>query len=188
MDSSRPISPDSPPDPSSDPTRLAADCLWRSRLGAFHDGELDSATATALESHLAACPDCRAELEDIAELSSLAAAIGSGGLSKMALRNIHRAIDAEDRFTIFRIAGLLTGLAASALVVGGAWLWEAPPAGSMERPLIVVGDNKAPQWENVAVNLGVDPLPTSDWEARDQAMFADARVAAEMAQDFMGNR
>jgi anti-sigma factor (TIGR02949 family) len=43
----------------------------RRLLDAFVDGELDLAQQLDLETHLAGCPDCRAAVEQIANLSSL---------------------------------------------------------------------------------------------------------------------
>jgi len=160
-------------------------CPFQSRLSAYHDGELDAATAAQVEAHLPACDACRAELEEIAELSALANQIGAEGISQSALKNIHRSLDAEQRLSILRVAGVLTALAASVLIVGLVWLREIPTSHSMPSQIVVpTRDSQA--WENVALNFQVDPLPHDRWEVRDPQGLADARVVDWMLRGLNG--
>ncbi len=43
------------------------------QLQAFHDGELEPAIATELETHCLHCPTCRAELDDLARVGGILA-------------------------------------------------------------------------------------------------------------------
>lgn len=51
---------------------------WAVTLHGFIDGELDAANALAFESHLAACPECRAQVE---RFTSLQRTIGQDGVA-----------------------------------------------------------------------------------------------------------
>ncbi len=48
---------------------------WTDRLSEYVDGELDTATARALELHLAGCADCRAIADDLRQVSARARAL-----------------------------------------------------------------------------------------------------------------
>lgn len=168
--------------------RDPADCAFARRLGAYHDGELDAASAALVADHLPTCPACQAELMEIAELSSLAGEIGAGGISRQALVAVHRAIDAEDRFSLLRISGALTAIAASALVVGSAWLIEAPVKRPAPRAPIVLRPADQKSWEGVAMGaLQRNPLPRSDWDEREGPMFNDTRLADAIVRGLGGD-
>jgi hypothetical protein len=161
-------------------------CAWRNRLGAFHDGELDSASAAQVESHLASCQACRAELDEIRELSSLARMIGAEGISPFGMRRIHQAIDAEPRFSVLKFAGILTGLAASALVIGSAWLWEVPETRPPQGEIVIVPDHRS-DWTTLATTLEVRQLPRTPFEAREKAqMLAYADFSNWMVENLAG--
>ena len=51
------------------PSETAMDCEYRTRLDAFHDGELPPAAAREVERHLETCPVCAAELAEIREVA-----------------------------------------------------------------------------------------------------------------------
>ncbi|HWE02283.1 MAG TPA: zf-HC2 domain-containing protein [Tepidisphaeraceae bacterium] len=164
-------------------------CEFQPRLSAFHDGELDPDAERVVQRHLAACESCRLELQDIRELSALAARIGIDGMSPRALRRLHQAIDGQARqYSIFRIAGALTGLAASAMVVGAAWLWDAGDSrSSASIKYVIIEPGPTDKWEYLAVNLKADPLPTERWEVNDQQMLADARLTSWMLEGLGGS-
>ncbi|HZK81228.1 MAG TPA: zf-HC2 domain-containing protein, partial [Humisphaera sp.] len=155
----------------------------------FHDGELGNDTERMVERHMASCEVCRLELKEIRELSALADQIGQEGMSPLAVRRIHKAIDAEQQnYSIFRIARVLTGLAASAMVVGAAWLWDVPDSGHQSKHVIVrIDPGPTDKWEYLAVNLKPDPLPTERWEANNQQMLADARFSNWMIEGLGGS-
>ena len=176
MHASIPISPD--------PHDAGECCEYSRRLSAFHDGELDPASSGEVEMHLSACPRCREELDELRDLSAQASLIGQEGISTSGLRKIHRAIDSDDRYSILRIAGVLTGLAASVVVIGSVWLSEIP-ASRPAQPIVVISES-VPDWSRVAVDLHVDPLPTAELEVNHRQMFADARMAEWMFDGLNG--
>ena len=161
------------------PEKQSSPCDWQGRLDSYFDGELTAAQATAAQRHLDACPACRAELEEMRGLSGLFENAFNQPAPRALLVRIHRAVDNtdSDRGTLFRIAGILSGIAASALVIGGAWLFDAPAP----RPGVVVVIGSAQpgreNWESLAVNLRSDPLPVTGWEAPSPEALAQARVA-----------
>ncbi len=156
-----PIAPRTPSD--------AGDCALASRLGAFYDGELDAPAAARVQDHLRDCPACRAEVDGIRELSQLAGMIGNEGMSVAALRRVHHSIEREQPYSILRIASILSGLAASVLVVGTVWLADMPDA-PPPRVRVVERDN-SPAWEGYAVNLD---RYENLIESHDQTLLADA--------------
>jgi hypothetical protein len=164
---------------------MAVGCEFGSRLGAFHDGELDADAERIVERHLASCEACRAELQEIRELSDMAGQIGIDGMSQLARRRIHKAIDGEQQYgSIFRIAGVLTGLAASVMVIGAAWLVERPDTG---RAIVVLPPESSDKWDYLALNLRSDPLPTTQWEVNNQQMLAQNDLTNWMVEGLSGS-
>jgi anti-sigma factor RsiW len=161
-------------------------CRESASLSAYYDGELAPADAARVKQHVASCQACQAELDEIGELSALAKDVGALGLSDGRRRKIHRLVDAERTYSVLRIAGVLTGLAASAAVIGGVWLSEIPASRSQPQPYVVVPDPDK-SWPQVAIgDFRTYPLPTSNLEVRDQPMFADARLANWMFHGLSG--
>src|SRR5262245_49453623 len=94
-------------------------------LSAFFDGELPLADQSRVETHLRDCATCAAELRAIRESSQLLRAHRFIDLSQEELSDLHRAIDdASDERPILRLGLTLGTLAASILIVSGAWLME----------------------------------------------------------------
>lgn len=166
------------------PTGHAASsgCDFRLRLGAYHDGELSPGAAAQIEKHLPNCDACQSELEALRDLTALAGMIGAGGISPFGLQRIHQAIDAEPRFSILRIASILTGLAASALIIGAAWLWDTPQTQATPAKIVIVPQERGQDWMTIATTLEPRPLPRAPWEMRDQQMLADARFSNWMVE------
>ena len=162
-------------------------CEFGASLGAYHDGELDSSAMAGVEAHLATCEPCREELGEIVELSVLAGRVGSAGMSSAAMRRIHRAIDADEGYSLLRISVVLTSLAASAMIVGSVWLSEIPASRSLQ-PEIVVNPDAAP-WTSVAMGeVRADRLPRTELEMREQPMLADNRLATWMLEGLSGGK
>lgn len=160
----------------------SADCKFQSRLGPYVDGELNAEQEAEIEAHLGACDACRAEVGEIRELSHLAGAISTDGMSVAAIRRIHQAVDADQRLIIFRVAGILTGLAASVLVIGSAWMAEFPGAAQrIPAQTIVIDVEHAKAWEQVA--LGREPLPTGvvEWDDRSR-LAAESSMASSILE------
>jgi len=83
-----------------------------------------------------------------------------------------------------RIAGVLSGVAASVLVIGSAWLLDSPtPIAPAAQIVIVPSMQGQERWENVAVNLRLDPLPITGWEPPSREALAEARIADWVIQN-----
>jgi anti-sigma factor RsiW len=157
------------------------DCKNRSQLGAYHDGELPADAARELARHLESCPACAAELAGLQSASELFSVFTQERMSRAALARAHEAVERDAQPSLLRIAGLLAGLAASAMVIGSAWLWEAPTAHKGHSgPLVYVQSaDKDPQWLLVATTLRVDPLPQEIGNNRTQIVSEPAVATAE---------
>ena len=153
------------------------ECNYRSRLGAYHDGELAPQPARELERHIESCPACTAELAELRNMSGLFTVFSDERMSRAALARAHNAVEREGtQPSLLRIAGLLAGLAASAMVIGSAWLWETParPKPSHGPFAIVPTAPKDPQWLLVATTLRADPLPREMGDDRTQIVSEPA--------------
>ncbi|MEV7966553.1 zf-HC2 domain-containing protein [Sphaerisporangium sp. NPDC088356] len=103
----------------------------RMSLGAYMLGALDADEMVQVEAHLATCPDCRAELDEISGLSALLARVSEEDIEQAASPPhavLDRLISASARR--HRVNRVVFGLAASlvAVVLGGsAWLALGQP-------------------------------------------------------------
>ena len=143
-------------------------CRIESRLDAYYDGELEAAEQARIAEHVQGCPACRMALEQMRQMSALLAgdrpdAVHEVGASEIA--RIHAAVNREMNRSAFQVdrsfwraAVLVSGLAASVLIIASAWLMETPAPRT--QPLVAV-EPTAPQpaWERVAMTLQADPLP-----------------------------
>jgi anti-sigma factor RsiW len=105
-----------------------ADCSYRSTVEAYHDGELDAARGAEFERHLASCQPCTAELAGLRKMSGVFAAAPVNRLSQIGLYRLHANLDLLTDRGLLWLARVMTGLAASVLVVGSIWLTRAKPA------------------------------------------------------------
>ncbi|HWE93923.1 MAG TPA: zf-HC2 domain-containing protein [Tepidisphaeraceae bacterium] len=169
------------------------DCTYHSRLSAYHDGELPSEAAREVESHVSACPACAAELAEIREVSDLFTEFAPQRMSRAALARTHDAVEGDSQPRLLRIAGVLAGLAASAMVIGSAWLWETPTPASHPTKIVRIGTRetavaKAPEWEMVAMTLRADPLPVQTGVAQPEIVSEPAVAdAVDWHLKFLGN-
>ena len=160
-----------------------SDCPYKFRLDALHDGELDPQERREIEMHVQNCPACGVALVEIRRMAALFEPLKGERLSGEELARVHAAMDEPaDGPSVLRIATVLTGLAASVLIIGAAWLREMP-SGSRANPTIVRAPAVAPAWERVAMTLQTDPLPFQPWQARAGPALADARLADWMLED-----
>jgi anti-sigma factor RsiW len=165
------------------------DCTYHSRLSAYYDGELPSEAAREVESHVRACPACAAELAEIREVSELFTEFAPQRMSRAALARTHDAVEGDSQPRLLRIAGLLAGLAASAMVIGSAWLWETPTPAPPSKAYVHTGTKgtavaKAPEWEMVAMTLRADPLPVHAGGAQPE-IVSEPAVALQDTTDWM---
>jgi len=159
-------------------------CQWLARVAAYHDGEMDRASALAFEQHLNCCAPCSTELSELKRLSDSFSALAIRQMRATSVAGIHQAIDAvaQPQSSLLWIGGILSGLAASALIIAGAWLAEAPSPKAPATPIALVVEHGS--WEQVAISdRGVAPLPGGQW---DQPMLADAAAADWMLQNLSG--
>src|SRR2546430_873067 len=144
------------------------ECPFQLRLDAYHDGELDAGERAGVEAHLAACPTCAAELAEMRALSArIGAAAAVGVIGSGESRGMHEAVrreaqevrdERERSIPLLRTAGMLSALAASVLIISGAWLMELRPVGGRTRtPGMQARVEIQPEWERVAMTLRADP-------------------------------
>lgn len=131
------------------PRWVMPECPFQSRLSAFHDRELDAESASALSSHLSECPKCTEQLDAIRAISRLFGQTPAKPMSQIGMKRLHLLADKSARQAAepFPYMRMLTALAASILVVAGAWLVESP-AGT--RGSLPGFDPQTPSWEIVA--------------------------------------
>lgn len=132
-------------------------------LSAYYDGEISPAQQAQIEAHLNSCAACRAELAALSAAMELVSVDELPALNRRELDETYLRIDlligeagAERR--LFRLGLLISGLAASFLVISIAWLEEMPVRRQAAASPIV----SAPaDWERIAVTLLPDPIPDS---------------------------
>jgi hypothetical protein len=158
------------------------ECTNLHRLSALHDGQLSNVEAEALRAHVRECSQCAAALDDMSNLSLWFDDLRYCSMSTVGMMRAHcaanEAADANgSRYATIRIAGLLTGLAASIAVIAAAWMFDdarpaAPPAAIVARVAV------ASEWERIAITLDVGPAAVDD-----QPLLADAAVADWMVRN-----
>jgi hypothetical protein len=149
-------------------------CEFRVGVALLHDGELEPVDAAFVRAHAAHCPACAAELAALRELSArIAADLSSLDEADDApLVAMHRAVDRAARteradltpLPLLRTAGLLGAMAASVLIVAGAWLLDAPRGSLPTGAATIPGINDQlvaipPDWERIATTLRAQPRP-----------------------------
>jgi len=118
------------------------ECEDGRRLSAYHDGEVTDEERTALETHLARCPACAAELDRLRRLSHLLSTAGRPEMPTEVRARLRRAADDLTLLNIGRLAKAVLAVAASILVICGLWLWQSEAAEGPAEPI--------PLWETVA--------------------------------------
>lgn len=131
------------------------ECPFQSRLSAFHDHELDAETAAKIAAHLATCPQCSQMMQGIAAVSRLFSGASTPQLSQLGMARLHATADAAARRpdlapSVFPLARALLAVAASVLVIAGAWLYEAPPQTQGVPRDVVIPVKPEAEWEKLA--------------------------------------
>jgi anti-sigma factor RsiW len=128
------------------------DCQFKSRLSAYHDAELSAAETEAVNEHLPTCETCSSELGTIREVSAALSTYEPETISQIELARLHRAIDRVDDRGLIRLAGMLSAVAASVLIICMAWMSQSSlPATIVQHPDAL----RVPAWEKLA--LGGQP-------------------------------
>jgi anti-sigma factor RsiW len=146
-------------------------------LSAYLDGELSPEQAQRIERHVRDCPQCAIELQQILEASRAIADCPFEELRPDELARLHEAIDERADQPVWRLGVILSGLAASILVISATWLAELPPHAPTIRTHVT--SVRADSWESVATTLRVSPLPLEAPE-RGEIQVADAQFAQWM--------
>jgi anti-sigma factor RsiW len=152
------------------------------RLSAWLDDELNAAQRQQVEAHLASCDACRRLLQQLTATSSLIQRHAFEPLNEQEMDRLHQAIDAADDQPILRLGLTIAALAASVLIVAGAWLMELPAGGGTAPAQVQMAAAPKP-WERLATTLEVDPLTTP---ASDSIQVADAELAQWMLDGLSG--
>lgn len=144
------------------------ECPFQLQVQALHDGQLDRAAQQAVEAHVAACPDCAATLRGLRDLSQMfgpLAVAADRDPTPAELQRLYQAVDDEsarrdESSSLLRLGGMLTGLAASILIISAAWLAEGPgPSTSPTPGRDTVALSPDEDWQRVAVAAQADPRP-----------------------------
>lgn len=108
-------------------------CPSIEKIEAYYDDELTGEARLSIERHLGECPECEAALTRLRAISSAFGA-QEPKLSQISRHRLHLKVDqllAEGRTIergLARIAWMLSGVAASVLLIGSAWLARAKDA------------------------------------------------------------
>ncbi len=132
-------------------------CKYTSRVGVYLDDELTPEQRQMMAAHIEQCAECGAELESLRGMSQLFSGPDSQDLTPRELarlRSVVCAAGAPEEAPL-RLFGALLAIAASIVVVCGAWMYEAP----RPTPRAPYAAHEMPAWERVATNLRVDPDP-----------------------------
>jgi anti-sigma factor RsiW len=167
------------------------DCEYSARLDGYHDDELSDADARALKVHLDTCDSCRETLAELAEIRDAFRRLPEETMSSAALARAHAAAEASAEplgsqadLSVTRFALLLTGLAASVMIIATAWLQTTPEA-SLSQPVAVVETSAAPEWERVAITLDVDQYRQPANGLDPQQMLADTSMRDARVADWI---
>src|SRR4051812_11891355 len=104
-------------------------CSLTSRIGAYYDDELDATTRRNVGEHLERCPECRAELDGVRQMSLLLGSVEADRLSDAETDDLRRRAEALADAPPLRMFGGVMAAAASVLIVCGAWWNELPRPG-----------------------------------------------------------
>jgi hypothetical protein len=161
------------------------ECSNLHRLSALHDGQLSNVEAQTLRAHVGECSQCAAVLDEISNLSLSFDDLRYCSMSTVGMVRAHsaanQAADANSsRYATIRIAGMLTGLAASIAIIAAAWMFDgdARPAAAPKAAIVVAARVAvASDWERMAITLDVGPAAVDD-----RPILADAAVADWMVR------
>jgi len=155
---------------------IMSDCPYKSRLHAYYDGQLAAEPSRQIREHIAGCQICAQELDELAKLSRALAMVQFGEMTPLELARLHRNLDVSTQRGILRLAGALSAVAASVLIISLAWLSQTPASRT------VIGTVQGPThsleaWERLAMGENV---PAG---APNPGGLPDRGVAAAQAAD-----
>jgi anti-sigma factor RsiW len=148
-------------------------CDQSQLLSAYLDGELPSAEAVRIEEHLATCPACSAEADELRALGRL---MGMARRSDLGLpsqdvmgrlrEHVSQLVETTD-YGLLRIARLFTGLAATVLIAG-LWLLHMTANQAPQAPTVRLSNHApTPSAPVVDALAGVEVADNPDPSNRD---------------------
>ncbi|MDB5292633.1 MAG: hypothetical protein JWL69_3874 [Phycisphaerales bacterium] len=114
-----------------------AACEYSLRVNAYHDGELPDAQRREVEEHLAACPACAAELEQLRGFSHVLGSIVIPRISPSFVRHLQSLAQPLEEVLLIRFGRRLTAAAAAVMLLAtGYWVMNrqapaAPPSNTV---------------------------------------------------------
>lgn len=148
-------------------------CDRTRQVSAYHDGELPLEERRALEAHLAHCPVCIEELQQLRGISRFLAGARVPDAPAELLQRLHDTPRVRERVVI-RMAEVLMAAAAVILVVCAAWTFAGFGLGA---PRTTV----AAPWEETALTLG--DTSTSEPQEVAQAQWIVEDLSSEKGHD-----
>jgi anti-sigma factor RsiW len=150
-------------------------------LSAYLDHELDPRSERSVEAHLRQCPDCAQELRSLTQISDWASNPPiEADLTPGELAEIHDVVDeSAGRDRILRWCGVAGVIAASILVISGAWLAALPDGPTAMHANLPLARATTPEesWEELATTLQVQPNTDLAGQTDHALRVADARFA-----------
>jgi anti-sigma factor RsiW len=143
-------------------------CGFDDKIAAYHDGELDASLRASVEMHLAECEACRQQLNQLRAMSGLMAAGQQPRFSQISRYRLHQKVDAAMEQGLLRLAWMMSGIAASVLLLGSVWLLKAN-----DNSAIAQEPAEAPPWVSVSLASSRDPVvrdaasPAAQWYLAD---------------------
>jgi hypothetical protein len=128
-------------------------CPTGEELGAYHDGRVYGDRQALIEYHVASCEPCGLQVARLSALSYLLTTTTGPHLSQIARHRLHQKIDAAMERGLVRFGWGLSGIAASVLLVGSAWLMHVGAARQTAGQTA-----EAPPWLGVAVSSDADAV------------------------------
>jgi anti-sigma factor RsiW len=153
-------------------------------LSAFVDGELEVRVRDRVAAHIAECPRCQAQVQELRELSSAFTSFRSEGLKPIERARLHQEIEAGIDAPIWRLGGAVGLIAASILVIASTWLATLPAARSTPgNPTNSIIAAVPSDWEQIA-RTGFVPIGQVD----EQIYLADSGLDEFMINALNGSR
>ena len=137
-------------------------CERMRQVGAYRDGELAPADAATFADHLGLCESCKAELAQLAALSSVLTTAHVPGMPEGLAERLHENVVVVRERSVLKLAESLIAAAAILIVACGGWVWS----GSSASEGAAAGEVA---WQSAAVTLNVETV-SSDAQQLEQWM------------------
>ncbi len=119
------------------------ECSQNENVSVYHDGEMPPQAQSDFESHLSVCPQCKAELARLQQVSSLLQSIEQPAGDSQLMARLHAGVDTLPQIgAVRRLAQALAAVAAGIVVVCAVTLSQGGPAQA----------EAAAAWESDALN------------------------------------